>query len=185
MRGRLAHRFANFCRIAAAAIPFGSSRLRSPGRQRRWHRPGQERGADGGSDHPHQGRYRRQGHQVLLGDRPVEARRRRRHQAAPIDAAGVRQSPARNPVHHVQSQRRPRLAGAAAADPGRQWRSSGRYGPISDGSRSATTSAIAPRSSRWQPRWSARSPRPSRRSNAASIAEPGRLRRRRSLIASR
>ena len=75
-----------------------------------------------GGDHPHQGRHRRQGHQVLLGDRPVEARGRRRHQAAPVDAAGVRQSAARNPVHHVQSQCRARLAGAAAADPGRQWR---------------------------------------------------------------
>src|SRR5882724_11107060 len=42
---------------------------------------------------------------------------------------------------------------------------SGRSGPISDGSPNATTSGIAPRNSRWRPKWSARSPRPSRPGN--------------------
>ena len=43
------------------------------------------------------------GIKFFIGDRPVEARSRRRHQAAPLDAAGVRQSTARHPVHHLES----------------------------------------------------------------------------------
>ena len=50
---------------------------------------------------------------------------------------------------------------------------SGRSGPISDGSPSATTSGIAPLNSRWRPRWSDRSLRPSRPGNSRrSIRKP-------------
>ena len=42
-----------------------------------------------------------------------------------------------------------------------------RCGPISAGSPNATTSGIASRSSRWRPRWSVRSLRPSRPGNTA------------------
>ena len=95
------------------------------------------------------------GIKFFIGDRPVEACGRRRHQAAALDAAGVRQSAARDPVHHLEPECRARLAGAAAADAGRQWRCLGGVDRFRTGSRSATTSGIAPRSSRWRPRWSA------------------------------
>ena len=44
-----------------------------------------------------------QGHQVLQRDRPVEARRGRRNQAAAVGAADLRQSAARNAIHHRQA----------------------------------------------------------------------------------
>jgi hypothetical protein len=50
-----------------------------------------------------------------------QARGRRRHQVAAVDASGVRQSTARDAIHHLEPERRPRLAGPAAADAGRQW----------------------------------------------------------------
>src|SRR6266540_666125 len=46
---------------------------------------------------------------------------------------------------------------------------SGRCGPISDGSPGATTSGIAQPSSRWRPRWWARSLRPLRPGNAVDL----------------
>ena len=53
-----------------------------------------------------------------------EAGRRRRHQAAPLDPARVRQPAAGHAVHHRQRRRRPRLAGAPAGtqdDAGQVW----------------------------------------------------------------
>ena len=54
------------------------------------------------------------GHQVLRRNRSIEARRRDRDKASAVGAAHLRQSAARNSVHHRQCQCRPRLAGAAA-----------------------------------------------------------------------
>ena len=61
-----------------------------------------------------EGGHCRQGHPVLLADRPGQAGRRRRHQAQSIDVAGVRQSAARHPLHHRQRVGWPRLACAPA-----------------------------------------------------------------------
>src|SRR5262249_19556519 len=53
-------------------------------------------------------------------NRPVETRRRGWNKASAVGAAHLRQSAARNAVHHRQCQCRPRLAGAAPRVRGRQ-----------------------------------------------------------------
>src|SRR4051794_24213671 len=47
----------------------------------------------------------------------------------------------------------------------------GLFGPISTGSPAVTTSPTGPRSLRWPPRWSVRSPRPSPPNNSGDILQ--------------
>ncbi len=136
-------------------------------RARRRHRPGEERRADGRSDPPHQGRHCRQGHQVLHSrsinrsspPTPASSCVPRRYWCSAIPRSAPSSSP---------RTRMPGSTGPCACCSRRTTTAtSGLSGPISTGSRAATTSPTAKPSSKWRPGSSTPSSRRSLRGNSA------------------